>query len=176
MYIIACRAHFCHLLGLGQVGHSPRETSGMMGPWTEVQCGQASSPLATPMHPWHPLHTPNSPLTPPRSPQCPLMPPIPLLAPEYLHSLPAPIHPWHPNAPYTPRNPHVPCCHLYSFWPTSTYIPCQPPIHPWPPMPLEAPCAPYATNTPSGPWVPTLPASPQRTPNILVCPDGPNTP
>ena len=79
MYIIACRAHFCHLLGLGQVGHSPRETSGsdgtlnrgpclalvryvtpqgepvgVLGPWTGAQCGQAPSPLATPIHPYTP--------------------------------------------------------------------------------------------------------------------------
>ena len=76
MYIIACRAHFCHLLGLGQVGHSARETSGSDGtldrgpclalvrlvtpqgepvqvlvPWTGAQCGQAPSPPAIPMHP-----------------------------------------------------------------------------------------------------------------------------
>ena len=76
MYIIACRAHFCHLLGLGQVGHSPRKTSGndgtlnrgpclalvrkvtpqgepvgLLGPWTGAQCGQAPSPLVTPNAP-----------------------------------------------------------------------------------------------------------------------------
>ena len=83
MYIITCRPHFCHLLGLGQVGHSPRETSGsdgtlnrgpclalvrkvtplgepvgVLGPWTEAQCGQAPSPFATS----------NAPPTPPNAP------------------------------------------------------------------------------------------------------------
>ena len=76
MYIKACRAHFCHLHGLGQVGHSPRETSGsdgtlergpclalvrkvtpkgepvgVLGPWTGAKCGWAPSPLATPNAP-----------------------------------------------------------------------------------------------------------------------------
>ena len=93
------------LPGLGEVGHSPGWTSGSAG----AQCGEASSPLATPMHPWHPLHTPNS----PQHPQFPLMPPIPLLAPEYLYSLPAPQ--------YTPNGPQCPLCHLYPIWPWSTY-------------------------------------------------------
>ena len=76
MYIIASRAPFYHLLGLGQLHHSPRETSGsdgslnrapclafvrqvtpqgeplgVLGPWTGAQCAQAPSPLVTPMHP-----------------------------------------------------------------------------------------------------------------------------
>ena len=49
--------------------------------------------------PLTPVHTPNSPLTPLGAPM-PLMPPIPLLAPEYLHFLPAPQ--------YTPDNSHNP--------------------------------------------------------------------
>ena len=57
MYIIACRANFCHLLGLGQVGHSPRGTSGSAGTWTGAQCGWAPSQLATP-------YTPDTPYTP----------------------------------------------------------------------------------------------------------------
>ena len=39
-----------------------------------------------------------------------------------------------------------------------------------PPMP------PYATYTPSGLWVPILPASPQYTPDTPTPPDGPNNP
>ena len=35
MYITGCRAHLCHLPGLGQVGHSPRGTSGHKKPKTE---------------------------------------------------------------------------------------------------------------------------------------------
>ena len=115
MYIIACRAHFCHLLGLDQVGHCPRGTSGSAGARTGAQCGWAPSPLATPIHHWHPIHPlipQNDPYTP-RSPKCPLMPPIPLLAPEYLQSLPAPNTPLTPpdapkTAPTPPRNPTMP--------------------------------------------------------------------
>ena len=43
MYITGCRAHLCHLPGPGQVGHSPRGTSGSAG----TQCGWAFSPPAT---------------------------------------------------------------------------------------------------------------------------------
>ena len=45
MYIIAYRAHFCHLLGLGQVGHSPRETSGSAGTldWGPMWLGSQST-------------------------------------------------------------------------------------------------------------------------------------
>ena len=54
MYIIACRAHFYHLLGLGQVGHSPRGTSGSAGTldWGPIRSGSQST-----------CH-PNTPLTP----------------------------------------------------------------------------------------------------------------
>ena len=137
MYIIACRAHFCHLLGLGQVGHSPRETSGsdgtlnrvpclalvrqvtpqgepvgLLGPWTGAQCGWAPSSPATPNAPLtclHPLMAPTAP-----TPPMPLYPlgapdaPIPLLAPEDLHFLLAPNA---PLTPYTPDGLHTP---LYS--------------------------------------------------------------
>ena len=98
---MACRASFCHLLGLGQVGHSPRGTIGSAGTLDWGQCGQTPSPLAipnTPYTPWCPL-TASTPLG---DTQCPCILPIPLLAPEYLHSLPAPIHHWHP---YTLRHP-----------------------------------------------------------------------
>ena len=167
MYIIACRAHFCHLLGLGEVGHSQGKPMGVMGPWTGAlawpwwgrslprgtsgsagaQCGQAPSPLATPMHPWHP-YTPDSPM-----PQ---------------NGSPTPL--WAPNSPF---------CHLYPFWPLSTYTPSQPLIHPLHPQtPLMAPTPPRSPNaplchhyTPSGPWVPTLPASTQYTLTPPIPPD-----
>ena len=92
MYIIACRAHFCHFLGLGQVGDSPKGTSGSAGTldWDPMWLGFLST-----CHPNTPLTPPDAPITatntptPPRSPQCPLTPP----GPEYLESLPAPIHP-----------------------------------------------------------------------------------
>ena len=86
------------------------------------------------------------------------MSPIPLLATEYLHCLPDPIHPWHPIHPWCP------------WWPPT----------PQPPRSLLMP--PYVTYTPSGTWVPTLPASPPNTPQHLLHPltltpcNGPKTP
>ena len=78
--------------------------------------------------------TPNSPLTPLGTLKFPLMPPIPLLAPEYLHSLPA------PNTPLTPLGAsNVPLYHLYPFWLLSTYTPSQPQYTPDTPMPLTVP-------------------------------------
>ena len=98
--------------------------------------------LPPPMHPWNPLHTPNShwhTLHSLWSPEFPLMPPISHLAPEYLHSLLAPQYtpdtpytlmpPWCPlmahDTPMPPRSPNAPLCHLYPFWPQSTYTSCQ---------------------------------------------------
>ena len=90
-------------------------------------------------------------LTPPhpQEPHCPLMPPIPLLAPEYLHSLLVPNTPLTPltqylpvlpNGPDTPTllgAPNAPLCHLYPFWALSTYTPCQP--HNTPSTPPDTP-------------------------------------
>ena len=152
MYIIACRAHFCHLLGLGQVGHSPRETSGSAWTldWGPMWLGSQSTCHSQ----YIPTH-PNSPQNP-RRPQCPLMLPIPLLALEYLHSLPAcntpPISPDTPQCTPTPptplKSPYIPLCHLY---PSSLSVPtltASPPIHPWhlhpwfPQQPLNTPYTP----------------------------------
>ena len=91
MYIIACRAHFCHLPGLGEVGHSPREMSGVMGPKTGALAwpgevghsprgtsGSAGTLDWSPM--WLGSHSichsqcPLTPLTPPASPLTPLQP------------------------------------------------------------------------------------------------------
>ena len=99
--------------------------------------------------------------------------PIPLLAPKYLHSLPAPQYtpdiPWTSPTPTPSRSSQCPLCHLYPSG-LSTYTPCQPPntplipLHPWHPYtPSRPPMSPYATYIPSGCWVPTLPASPQYT-------------
>ena len=152
MYIIVCRAHFCHLLGLGQVCHSPRGTSGSAGTldWGPMWLGSQST-----------CH-----------PQC---------IPHTLHPL-TPIHPWlpwcPPNGPNTPMSPQCPFCHLYPFWPLSTYTPCQPqytPDTPWcslmaptspkspqmPPIPLLAPKYLHSLKAPIHPWHP---------------PKGPNTP
>ena len=143
------RAHFCHLLGLGQVGHSPRETSGSAetldyGPmWSDSQS----------------TYHPNAPLTLPSHPK------------------------QSPDIPYMPRNPQCPLCHLYTFWPLSTYTPWQAPIHPWHSLhPLEAPRLPDTPYTPmnpqcplchlypSDPWVLTLPDRPQYTPDTSYTP------
>ena len=177
MYIIACRAHFHHLFCLGQVGRFPRETSGSDGtldralvwPWwgrslpkgnqwdcwdpgLEPQCGWALSPPAISNVPC----TPQWPQCPhiPYTPYVPLMPPIPLLAPEYLHSLPA------PNAPLTPSIPL-----------TAPILADSPKCSPDTPTPPRSPPMPHNTTyNPAGPWAPALPASPQCTP------DSPYTP
>ena len=72
------QAHFCHLLGLGQVGHSPRGTIGVLGPWNEAQCGWAPSPLANPN-----------------------TPPIPLMA-QHPYPLGAPMPPYATDIPSSP--------------------------------------------------------------------------
>ena len=132
MYIIACRAHFCHLPGLGQVGHSPRGTSGSAGTldwgpmWSGSQftCHPQCPPdtSCTPCHPLMPLH-PCWPWMPPWWLSEPYQPPWhPLLAPWHL------LHHCHPNAPwnsYTPWYPETQC--------------------PW---------AAYNPGTPAGPWHP----------------------
>ena len=86
------------------------------------------------------------------------MPPILLLAPEYLHSLAAPntpltslIPPNDPLMPYTPKSLQYPLCHLYHFWPLSTYISCQPPMHPSPPDGTNAPDTPTPPKSPQYP-------------------------
>ena len=148
------------------------------------------TPCQPPNNPWHPLHpcAPNTHM----GPQWPLLLPIPLLALEYLHSLPAPNTPLHPLTPLIAPHPlhikeptNAPWCHLYPFWPWNTYTPCHPPIHPWHPphpnaptalTPLGAPMTPYATYTPSGHWVPSLPVSPPNTPLTSLHPlTSPNT-
>ena len=43
MFIKSCIAHLCHLPGLNQVGHSPREPVGVLAPWTGAQCGWVPS-------------------------------------------------------------------------------------------------------------------------------------
>ena len=126
MYIIAYRTHFCLLLGLGKVGHPPRETSGsdgtlnrgpclalvrlvtpqeepvgVLGPWTESQCGWAPSPPAAPC-PLKPLLAPNAPLRPPLpyKPSIPPNAPVPLLSPRPLHSLQGPNAALRPLYPF----------------------------------------------------------------------------
>ena len=129
MYIIACRAHFCHLLGLGQVGHSLRETSGSdrtlnRGPCCLGEVGHSprgTSGSAGTLD-WGPMWSDSqstchlqctpTPLMSP-TPQCPYTPEAPnapdaaltLLAPEYLHSLPAPNAPLTAQCPPTPYTP-----------------------------------------------------------------------
>ena len=82
MYIIACRAHFCHLLGLGPVDHSPRRTSGSAGTldWDPMWLGSQSTchpstPLTPPDAPQWPQHpTPKEPPMPPYASNTPTSP------------------------------------------------------------------------------------------------------
>ena len=178
IYILACRAHFCHLLGLGQVGHSPMGTSGSTGTldWGPMWSGSQSTchpqcpyiptvPLM-PLHPWQPLtppqpqcpHTSAGPLAPtlPASPNALLTPPNPLLDPW--HPLPAPVPPHlcSPLSPYTHHQPQStsdtpgsPLMH-----PTPLLVPqalhsLWAPIHPWHPTPPCWPLTPLMPHTPS---------------------------
>ena len=151
MYITGCRAHFCHLAGLGQVSHSPRRTSGGAGSldWGPVWLGSQST-----CHLWCP-----------RASYSPLMPTTSLLAPmppdATLHPL---LSPMHPNVPYTPCWPQMPPEPLHPLPPPDApqcpYTPCQPAI------PLH-PCQP-----PDAPDTPCWPLMPSETPYTLptICP------
>ena len=61
MYIMACRAHFCHLLGLGQVGHCPRGMS-----WEYWDPGLGPNVVRLPVHlpPQYIPYTPDIPKQP----------------------------------------------------------------------------------------------------------------
>ena len=97
MYIIACRAHFCYLPGLGQVGHSPRGTSGSAGTldWSPMWSGSQFT-----CHPQCPdtLYTPAGP-NDPLNPYTPYQPPADLQHPT---PLAGPSAPTHPASPLTP--------------------------------------------------------------------------
>ena len=129
------------------------------------------------MHPWHSLH----PWQPPNSlwcpwclltPHTPLGPPwyhlYPLLAPQYLQSLPAPwctpdspYTPWWPQHPLTTLHPlRAPWCHLYPYCHLSTYTPARPPMHHS--HPLTAPQSSWWCQHPLTP--PTTPRSPMLPP------------
>ena len=114
------------LPGLGEVGHSPKETSGSAGTldWGPMWLGSHST-----CHPQMPLH--------------PCWTPMPLLAPEHLHSLLT------SNAPPTsPAAPWHPCqweCLDPGLGPNVVWLP----VHlspPMPPTPLLAPNAPWYPN------------------------------
>ena len=121
MYIKGCRAHFCHLPGLGQVGHTQGEPVGMLSPWTGAQCGWGSQatyhsqcPLtpipALLMHPYIPCQSSDVLLMPPTillvpnvltpsTPCWPLEPPTPLPAPQCSLTTPTPFWPPEPLHP-----------------------------------------------------------------------------
>ena len=121
MYVIAFRAHFCHLPGLGQVGHSP---VGVLGPWTGAQCGWPPSPPAT-SNALHPLLAPWCPYIHSQPPDA--------LHPCWLLSAYTPCQtPMHPDTPYTTCHPNTPC------WPLT-----------WPHQPLHS--LPVPTCTPDTP-------------------------
>ena len=137
MYILASRAHFCHLLGLSQVGHSPRGTSGSGGTldWGLMWSGSQST--CHPNTPLTPLTSPKQPFTPCRSSQYLLMP--------YTTS-----DPWVPRVPTSP--PIQPLHPLHLLKPPD--IPNSS-LHP-----LGGPQFPLMPYIPSGPWVSRVPASP----------------
>ena len=118
--------------GLGEVGHSPKGTSGSAGvlDWGPMWSGfQSTCHLQCTLHPQWPPMPPDIP-TPQCSPWCHLYPCWPLST--YTPCQP-PMHPFHPYTPWWPNAPNAP----------------------W--HPLGAPSAP---NTPAGPWAPPHPASP----------------
>ena len=159
MYIIGCRAHFCHLPGLDLVGHSPEGTSGSAGTldWDPMWSGSQST--CHPYAPCHPCHPP-MPLMPytPSGPKCPWHPnpcwpwaPTPLPAPMPLTPLPAsqfpltpptsllaswvpipPTGPWHPLMPLHPASSNVPIPTKPLMPPDAPYTPCWP-LTPLPP-------------------------------------------
>ena len=141
MYIITCRAHFCHLRGLDQVGHSQRGTSGSARTldWDPMWSGSQST--------CPPQCTPDIPYTPdtPWHPYTPYRPPIPLLALDHLHSLPA--LQCTSDTPYIPESPLMP-----------------------PDTPYQLPC-PWCPYTPAGPWGHTFPASPPMHPDTSYTSD-----
>ena len=182
MYIIACRAHFYHLLGLGQVGHPPRQISGSAGTldWGPMWSGSQSTchPQYTPSCPWFSQNGPLHPLGAP-------MPPISLLAPEYLESLPAPqIHPDTPKmaptclgapwCPYTSSGPWVPRV------PPSPQYTCDTPTPPkWPLHPLKPKCPlmpPLPLLDPEYLQSPAIPPIHPYTPINHIMPQHPYTP
>ena len=127
------QSSFCHLLGLGQVGHSPRRTSGSTGTldWGPIWLGSQL-----------PCHH-NTPLTPP----------TPTDAPKMAPTTPKPLGaPNAPDALYTPSGPWVP----------RVSCPCQPPIHSWHPLHPDAPSdtpkwPPTPPRAPQCPWCPLYP-------------------
>ena len=166
MYIIACRAYFCHLLGLGQVGHSPRGTSGSAG---TLDCGPMWSGSQSICHPKYTPNTPDAPGTPkmppdnPRSHQCPLIPLYP--SGPWVHSPCQPlIHPWHPLYHWCPltspkwplhsRSLPMPLNAPILLLALSIYSSCQPPQ--------------YTPDTPYTPWQPIM-AHNIPTPQVFNC-------
>ena len=150
--IIACKAHFWPgrslpkgnqwewwnpgegpLPGLGEVGHSPRGTSGSAGTldWGPMWLGSQST--CHPYTPWWPSMLPMAPI-----PQCPynLRAPIACWCPLYpcwtwAPTLPAspPMHPWHPYTPWWPQHPSQPNTPMSPQCPLMSPIPLLAPKH-----------------------------------------------
>ena len=164
MYIIACRAHFFHLPGLGQVGHSPRGTSGSAGTldWSPMwsgshfTCHPQFPNTPTPLILLHPCWLPMPP-DDPLSPYTPTRPLTPLLAPTPLHSFQSPDTP-------TLLPPNVPWNHYTPWYPWASYTPCKPPDTLHPCHPSNVPWPPTACAGPNALWAPTPPTSPPTPP------------
>ena len=158
MYIIVCRAHFCHLPGLGQEGHSPSGTSGSAGTldWGPMWLGSQFT--------YH--H------------QCPPDAPTPLLASNAPWWPSEPLHPWYPCWPQHPLHP----CHpnapetLHPMIPWASYTPCKPPAIPTP-LPPPMSWHPYSLCWPQCPLSPLMPHTTCQPPlHTLLAPDTPYTP
>ena len=127
---------------------------------------QVPTPCQPPIHPMMPPDTPYWSTTPSRYPLMPLMLPILLLAPEYIHSLPAPMHPHY--GPNTPRNPQMPPIPLLAneylhplTAPNTSWSPPMPPIPLVDPEYLNSlPALQYTPDTPNGPNSPPVPLLP----------------
>ena len=136
-----CRTHFCHLPGLGQVGHFPRVTSGRAGTldWGPKWLGSQYT-----CHPNAPLTSP----TPHASPQCPLKSLYHLKFPES----PTPCQPLMPSD--TPTPPDTPDS-LHPLSAPNVLTPLLAPIpltflHPCYPMPPRSPTVHAGLSAPCG--------------------------
>ena len=158
MYIIGCRAHFCHLPGLDLVGHSPEGTQ-----WECWDPGLGPNVVRLPVH--LPPLCPLPPLSSTNAPWCPT-PLLALNAPD----TPNPCWPWAPTPlpapmPLTPlpasQFPLTPPTSLLASWvPILSYWPLTSPDAP---TPCQLQC-PNPNQTLNAPWCPLHP---------LLAPDTP---
>ena len=144
------------LPGLGEVGHSPRGTSGSAGilDWGPMWSGsQCTCHPNTPLHPWHFLTAPYTPRQCPMPPYATYTPSCPwvltLLLPPYAPDTPTPLmppngslHPWRAPMPYATYTLLV-YEYLHSLpAPNTPWHPLHPPYGPHTLYPLGDPQCP----------------------------------